>query len=332
MGGVGGEAQRVLIRVTIDLADGSRLIGVPRLKSIPIRTSYAWLDVPLDQIVRITVNKGPELAAFTLRNGDELTGVISLSPLRLETSLGRVSIRREDIRRISICRVGNTHLPDALRNSLTLHYSFDDGDCGGIKDMMGENDGTAHGVKWAYAAERGGGTLEFREKGDNVKSPMNVNVEGSQPRTVAAWIRCDDIPADGIAVPVGFGEANRFANPYLSGTLFSLAVRHTAYGKVVFGMWGINAGDVWSATPLTTGRWYHVAAAFDGKEVNLYVDGRLDISKAVVLDTRASLLFLGRIWGDYPDRVPFQGAIDEVMIFSRALLSGEVKVLFQSGS
>jgi len=131
--------------------------------------------------------------------------------------------------------------------------------------------------------------------------------------------------------PVGFGESNSYANPNYSGTLFSIMV-HCVGGTKTIGMWGVNNGDVWSPTPFSTGRWYHVAATYDGSTVCLYLDGKLDVSKKVALATPPSHLFLARVWGDYPDRTRFQGAVDEVMLYDRALSAEEIKQAYDSQS
>ena len=90
------------LRLAIELVDGSHVIGVPRIKSIPVQTSYAKMDMPLKQIVSIKVHGDHEMASIYLQNGDKLKGVLDLQPLELETIFGRVSIGIEHMQSLRI--------------------------------------------------------------------------------------------------------------------------------------------------------------------------------------------------------------------------------------
>lgn len=57
------------LRLTIDLVDGSHVTGVPRIKSIPVQTSYAKMDLPLKQIASINFHDDHERASIAMRNG-----------------------------------------------------------------------------------------------------------------------------------------------------------------------------------------------------------------------------------------------------------------------
>jgi hypothetical protein len=86
------------------------------------------------------------------------------------------------------------------------------------------------------------------------------------------------------------------------------------------------------------GRWLHLAVVYDtvAGQVAFYVDGRLVNAKPAAVDTA---LVLGpcqignwAAWKDdaFPVR-NFQGRIDELMIFRRALSAAEVKAMFEEG-
>ena len=85
------------LRLAIDLVDGSHVIGVPRIKSIPVQTSYSKMDIPLTQIVSIKIHDDHEMASIDLKNGDKLKGVLDLMPLELETLFGKASIGIEHV-------------------------------------------------------------------------------------------------------------------------------------------------------------------------------------------------------------------------------------------
>ncbi len=80
------------LRLELNLIDGSRIIGVPTIESVPIHTSYAKMVVPLKQVLVIKVDENHETASLDLRNGDKLKGVINMAPIKLETLFGKVSV------------------------------------------------------------------------------------------------------------------------------------------------------------------------------------------------------------------------------------------------
>jgi hypothetical protein len=105
----GEEAQtNATLRLAIDLVDGSRLIGTPGLATVPVQTSYAKMDVPLTQIKALKIGDDHETVTLNLRNGDTLTGVISLAPIKLITVFGTVAVGIEHIQQLDIVLSGGT--------------------------------------------------------------------------------------------------------------------------------------------------------------------------------------------------------------------------------
>ena len=39
------------LRLALDLVDGSHIIGLPSIDSVPVQTSYAKMDIPLKQLI-----------------------------------------------------------------------------------------------------------------------------------------------------------------------------------------------------------------------------------------------------------------------------------------
>jgi hypothetical protein len=72
------------------------------------------------------------------------------------------------------------------------------------------------------------------------------------------------------------------------------------------------------------GAWTHVALTYDGAAMRLYVNGVLATSRATVgaLQTTTSPLWIGgnSPWGEY-----FQGLIDDVRVYDRALSQADIQ-------
>jgi len=90
-------------------------------------------------------------------------------------------------------------------------------------------------------------------------------------------------------------------------------------------------GDVRSTFNLSTSTWYHVVATWDGSDVYLYInnneedtDSQTGTPSATNLDT-----YIGSRGGL---DLYFEGTLDEISIWSRALTSTEVSTLYNSGN
>ena len=81
--------------------------------------------------------------------------------------------------------------------------------------------------------------------------------------------------------------------------------------------------------PLDT--WAHVAATYDGATLRLYVDGSLVASVAATgaISTSTGALRIGGnvLWGEY-----FQGLIDEVRVYNRALTLSQIQSDMAAGA
>ena len=93
-----------------------------------------------------------------------------------------------------------------------------------------------------------------------------------------------------------------------------------------------------SGVPVADGRWHHVVATFDGAEQRLYMDGQQagnptrwkgdptrnahDLTIGLARSTPEEGADFGK--------ASFDGSMDDLMVFSRALSAKEVRALFDS--
>ena len=91
-----------------------------------------------------------------------------------------------------------------------------------------------------------------------------------------------------------------------------------------------------SDVPVANGAWHHAASVCDGRTLKLYVDGQLQKQTAPVtaeLAPNASDLTLGMNRSDpsaQEKEAALDGALDEVLLFSRALGEAEIKQVMAS--
>lgn len=92
--------------LAVDLWDGPHVIGTPTIRTVPVETSYAKINIPLERILYIRMNEKHEAASLELQNGDRIKGIINLEPIDLETVFGKVSIGIELIRTLGVVSGG----------------------------------------------------------------------------------------------------------------------------------------------------------------------------------------------------------------------------------
>jgi parallel beta-helix repeat protein len=91
-----------------------------------------------------------------------------------------------------------------------------------------------------------------------------------------------------------------------------------------------TAGDfTYGVTPVNDGQWHHVGFVYDGKSNYLYVDGEVDATERSTGQINVSSYPL---WIGDNSQAPgmfWNGLIDDVMIFNRALRQMEIQVIMQ---
>lgn len=92
-----------------------------------------------------------------------------------------------------------------------------------------------------------------------------------------------------------------------------------------------------AAAPLATGRWYHLAATYDGSVARVFVDGvqvaESTIDMPLYYDVNAVPLTIGEDWqGGSPNGAAFEGAIDDVTVHGRALSGADIAAMLTGES
>ncbi|HEU4906005.1 MAG TPA: LamG-like jellyroll fold domain-containing protein, partial [Solirubrobacterales bacterium] len=207
--------------------------------------------------------------------------------------------------------------PQADAAGVVAAYSFDEGSGTTAHDLAGNpNHGTIEGATWTEAGKYGA-ALSFDGADDLITIPDADELDLTEGFTLEAWVRPDTL---GAWTPV---LAKDDVGPLTTGYLLFADAWERPRGFI-----GDNGGAANAAgtSPLPTEEtWSHLAFTHDGVNLRLYVDGQLEGTTPTSLSAAATASDL-KIAHSSTFSTYFDGLIDEVRIFDRALDQGEIEV------
>jgi len=212
------------------------------------------------------------------------------------------------------------------KKGLVAHWAGD----GDTASRTGRHHGK--GVDLAYTADRhgrAGRAFAFNGKKGFIRIPDSDELDTDEAFTVAAWIAPQayqdvfDFPGMIVAKSGNMARSGDFILGFWLGGRVRLTVA---------GDGDSHAQDrLLSTRRVPLGKWTHVAATFDRGRMRLYLDGKLDGSKASATvrctDRREYEHDDVIIGATCNDRHSFHGGIDDVAIWNRPLSAEEVRGL-----
>ena len=99
------------VRATLELADGSRLVGTPQAAALVLKLDFTTLEVPLAKIQQCEIRRKEERVVVKLQNGDQMTGMLTTSKFPLETVMGSLTPTFDLIDRITFSVFQESALP-----------------------------------------------------------------------------------------------------------------------------------------------------------------------------------------------------------------------------
>jgi len=205
-----------------------------------------------------------------------------------------------------------------LEESLVAYYPFD----WNANDESGNgNHGTVHGASWATGII--GGALDFDGIDDYVIVSDDDTLDLSDGLTIAAWIQSYS-NSWGRVIVSKWNDNSGDHSYHLKDTNNSDKL------QIVLTEHNFNdLADLKSESGIPLGDWIHIASTFDGSMTKLYFNGVEDASQVSVGTIRASVtdMLIGAVFTGGGIRENFDGLIDEVRIYNRALSEPELMTL-----
>jgi hypothetical protein len=242
---------------------------------------------------------------------------------------GRIDDVRIYDRALSDTEVGglynDTPDPDPADEPVS-HYPFD-GDT--PTDAVGDNDGTIGGDVRTGAAGKIDEAFDFDGDGDYVHVPnLEVAYDGSADWTASLWINPDTLPTESDR------DASHLWHPRGQNDLW---VQVDENDNVELGTWdGDSVDELVSGVTVAAGEWTHVCVVSDTSaddQYRIFLDGTEEASGNLTAPVSKSdtNVIGGQHSGQFA-RHYFDGRIDDVRIYDRALSDAEVAGLSESAS
>jgi hypothetical protein len=218
--------------------------------------------------------------------------------------------------------------------ALVAHYPFE----GNAVDLVNDNNGIVHGATLTTdRINHANSAYAFVDTSKNyIDAPNPSSLAISSAITIAAWVYIEEFRSTNFQVVQknATGPIHAFAMPILgnAGIYYGGALQKNKFGLELT-LNGTFTSGMWSATSLSAGNWYHLAATYDHstQTTKLYLNGQLDKTITGVSGTiqqNDNFLNIGRFGGE--DRDYFNGKLDDIRIYNEALSDSQIKNLYSS--
>jgi hypothetical protein len=215
-----------------------------------------------------------------------------------------------------------------------------DGPVGAVSSGASIGDDSEHGNAGRTSNEDGAGlafeagvfgtALALDGVDDFVEIPGGPSLETFETISVHAWIRTAYAGAPAVRgrVVVLWETADDLGNTFM--------LSHFSSGNFGFHVSkeGVEEG-AFDPADQRADEWHHLVGVYDGSEVLLYVDGALaEITSSVAapIDNRRGPMWIGQGASSRASPVyAFDGAVDEVAVWGRALTPSDARELYERG-
>jgi hypothetical protein len=292
--------------------------------------TYLWSTGATTATINVTpTNTTTYTCTVTDANGNVCTDSITVFVPQIEAT--DLTICAGETTTLSVSGINSTATPSAcptlptnLQTGLVGYWPF----CGNANDASGNgNNGTVNGA--TLTTDRFGNAssaYSFDGVDDGVQVAISSIPVGSSPRSLSTWIYTSLS-----------GNNFNYSHPHLSTVA---AYGNPAGGPVIFPQFiknltgnlyvetGSSQNEIYSTQAINNAQWHNVITTYDGSFVKMYVDGVLNAtSNSVSLASAFSNLGIGVCpWAP----IHFEGKIDDVMLFNRALSDTEIQNYYQN--
>jgi len=190
---------------------------------------------------------------------------------------------------------------------LVVYLPMDEGQGEEVTDGSGNgHNGTIVGsAEWTDG--KYGRAVELTAAGAEIQIPDDEALDGLEAMTIEVWVRQDSHQATGI-----IQKGDNWPN-------MSYLLQPWSDQSIYFGVKDTSSRAITKPGDYPLGEWYHLAGTYDGETLTIYINGEEKASAPAPVDTvpdTTQALQVGN---------RLIGAIDEFVMYSRALTADEVR-------
>ena len=206
-----------------------------------------------------------------------------------------------------------------VTDGLVSYWPLDSSNVSGgtVRDIIGDNNGTISGDPQIVAGKIGE-AMEFDGDGDFVNCGADASLNLTDAITIELWMNSAVAGEGGPNVGPAC-KAQSGVDPW------SWQLRYNAPGGFMGFQFNADpGGSTWISVQenLSPGQWYHIAGTLDGSDIVCYLNGaETERAAMTAISGGDSAFFIAQDGWDNA----FNGIVDEVRIYDRALSSAEVQ-------
>ena len=312
-------------------------IGTNYTNTIPNPPTNQWIH-----IVATFVNNGICSAYLNGSLIDTVTApsftATSYQPLNLgyyprsatyfKGSLDQVRIFNKALSAGEVTTLYNETACDALACSGTTNtlHILGDGSCvatypldGSPADLSGNYNGVQTNVTYPQGYFDLAGSFNGSSSGINLPSSLNTSViDATGAFSISMWINANDISTNQYL----------FCPNNSNNVDLGINTNDRGVGKIVWTIYNTSYSYLISTTTITTNTWYNIAVTYNNGLSELFINGvsQGTITKTLLESSIEPTLGYRNTGGS----VRYNGSIDQVRIFNKALNSTEVGILYNN--
>lgn len=206
---------------------------------------------------------------------------------------------------------------------LVAAWSMDEGQGGEINDSSGNGHTGEFFGDPEWVDGKFGKGIRFDGAADHIEVPDPDHLLTPANITMVAWINLDNVA----------GNHSILEQYDWAGDLGTHAWRTNGTALEFYAIWGVDAPKASGGT-LRAEEWVHVAATYDGENIQAWIDG--EVVGSIVAPRGGDLnpsdksLSIG-VRGDTKDIHWMAGIIDEIAIFDEALPEKDIQAIMNNG-
>jgi fibronectin type 3 domain-containing protein len=196
---------------------------------------------------------------------------------------------------------------------LVAAYGFDEGSGSSTADQSGNgNVGSLSGTLWSTSGKFNN-ALSFNGSSARVNIADSATLRLTTGMTLEAWVR-----------PSALGDWSTVILKERSGFYAHALYAATDNGRPSTHVYTGGDNELRGTSSLPLGAWTHLAGTYNGSTLSLYVNGVFAAARpatgSIIANTGPLRIGGNAIWGEY-----YNGLIDEVRVYNRALSASEIQ-------